>query len=153
MTAGSATHEHDVGAGPFSIPPKKTFGIDMPSSFSGNFKVHLEARDSSGHPLASGDGETNVSPGKRSDISITLSSGTMDGGVDMANSDSSVDGFSGDLLLPPILSEPIWLGSGGSVSSATQELNVNVGGTDTVGTANATSGATFTPGFFANQTY
>jgi len=45
------------------------------------------------------------------------------------------------------------VGGGGSVASASQQLNLNIGGTDTTGTSDSPSGAQYTPGFFASQTY
>jgi hypothetical protein len=59
-----------------------------------------------------------------------------------------------------ITAEPLWIGSGGSASSGTQQLNMNVGGNDTVGCStpagadcSAANASQFTSGFFASQTY
>jgi hypothetical protein len=56
-----------------------------------------------------------------------------------------------DLAQPPILTQSIWIGSGGSASSGAQQLNLRIGGTNTTGTTSAPSGATFTAGSFAQQ--
>jgi hypothetical protein len=148
--AGGQTIAQDVGGGgaPFSIGGgvQKTFGVQVPHSITGAFAIHVEARDASGKVLGAGDGMTTLSPGNRSDLTVVLGA-AIDGGVD-GGTDGGTDG-----MPPPILSQSVYVASGGSAASATQQLNVNVGGTDTTGGTSAPSGATFMPGFFASQTY
>jgi hypothetical protein len=138
--AGGQTIVHDVGGGgmPFSLGGgvQKMFGVQVPHSITGAFSIHVEARDASGTVLAQGDGMTTLSPGNTTNITVVLGVGApLDGGTD------------------GILSEPVYVASGGSAASATQQLNISVDGTDTVGTTSAPSGATLTSGFFAIQTY
>jgi len=54
-----------------------------------------------------------------------------------------------DLGPPPNLSEPVWLGSGGSAKSATQQLNMQI---SRGGTTAAPSGARFSSSYFSSQT-
>ena len=121
----------DVGAdkAPFALGlgMKKTFGVEVPPSFSGMFSIHVEARDARGAALAQGDGTTTLSPGNQRDISITL----------------------GPIV---VAVEPVWIGSGGAAATALHQLTVNVGGTDTAGSAVAPSGVMFTSGLFSSQT-
>jgi hypothetical protein len=132
-TAGAVTARHDFGAAaaPFTIPPARTFAIQVPGADAGPFALHVEAYDSGGRLLASGDGVTTTARARRSDLAITLGPAT-----------------------PMVVSEPIWIGSGGSATATSgEQLNASFGGTDTVGSTNAPSGAQLTPGFFSAQTY
>lgn len=47
---------------PFAIPPAKTFGIEVPGSYSGTLTVEVSALDAAGAVLATGDGATPLSP-------------------------------------------------------------------------------------------
>jgi hypothetical protein len=128
--AGGQTFSQDVGGNlaPFSLGGgvTKSFAVQVPSSTSGRFSIHIEARGASGNTLAQGNGMTTLSPGNRLNLSVTL------GPVAIAV-------------------EPVWIGSGGSAATATFQVNVNSGGTDTVGATAAPSGGTFTAGSFASQ--
>jgi hypothetical protein len=145
-TAGMMTIEHDLGGGqtPFSIGAgaTKSFGVQVPSSITGAFSIHVEARNAAGAILGVGNGATTLSPGHREDLSIVLGGTMVDGGADAG----------GDGMLTPIVSEAIYVASGGSPpASGAQQLNVSVGGTDTVGVSSAPSGAQLASGFFASQ--
>jgi hypothetical protein len=148
-TAGGDTVEHDVGMGSFSLGggTTKDFGVQVPSSITGTFTIHVEARDAAGTPLGAGDGMTELAPGQRKNITVTLGPIMMDAGTDGGGSDGGTD-----LMLPPIVTEPVWIGSGGSAATSTQQLNINVGGSDTAGAAAAPSKASFTAGSFSSQT-
>ena len=127
--AGDQSIMKDVGAdkAPFSLGDgvTKTFGVQVPSSISGAFSIHVEARNASGL-LAQGDAGTTLSPGNRRDIQIVLA--------------------------VAVVAEPVWIGSGGSVASAAQQLNISIGGTDIVGALSVPGGSGFTSGFFSSQT-
>jgi hypothetical protein len=128
--AGGQTIVQDVGstAAPFAVGggTTKTFGVQVQSAITGSFMIHVEAQDASGKKLAQGDGSTTLSPGQRVDVAVTLTPST-----------------------PPIVAQPFWIGSGG----ATATLGINIGGSDTVGTSTAASGAAFQSSFFPIQTY
>jgi hypothetical protein len=148
-TAGSQTmvHDHDFGVGstPFSLSRDmpKTFAVQVPSSVTGTFTIHVAALDVGGNVLGEGDGSTTLSPGKISYITITLGASSSDGGS---------DGGSDDGGMPQIPSVAVWIGSGGSaLSSSMQQLNLSVGGSDTVGVTSAPSGASLGGGFFSSQ--
>src|SRR5262249_28404930 len=152
--AGGKTIDKDVGADGgtgFSIPPVKTFGVSLASSITGVFAIHIEARDAVGASLASGKGMVAPAPGKPRDLTGGPGAGAPDDlgptTPDLANSDNP------DMALPIVVSEPIWIGSGGSAASATQKLNLKVSGFNTAGTVSAPSGAQFTAGYFTSQTY
>jgi hypothetical protein len=139
--AGGDSIDHDFGMGTFSLGGgmTKSFAVQVPASITGPFTIHVEARDASGNALGAGDGMTMLAPGQEKDITVTLMPIMMgvDGGTD------------GIVTVPP--SEPVWIGSGGSAATATQQLNLNAGGSDTVGTAAAPSGASFTASPFSSQ--
>jgi hypothetical protein len=130
--AGGQTTLQDLGAeaAPFSLGATKSFGVQVASSITGAFSIHVEARDASGAVLGQGDGSTTLSPGNRLDVRVTLAP-----------------------PVPVIVSEPVYIGSGGTAASAAQQLSLNTGGSDTHGAGIAASGAVFTPGFFATQSY
>jgi hypothetical protein len=121
------TMEHDLGGGadPFTIPPAKTFGIQVQSSLSGSFAVRVEARNAAGRALAIGQGSANISPGERSEIAITLAPVT-----------------------PIVQSKPVWIGSGGSAMVGSSQLSLGLGG-DTMGRFTSSSQSTLSPGFFS----
>lgn len=129
---GGVTMEHDLGASaaPFSIPPAKTFGIQVQSSLSGLFAVRVEARDASGKVLGDGQGSGTITPGQRTDIPITLGK-----------------------PVPVVASRAVWIGSGGSgIGAATaSQLNVGLGGSDSISASIAASNASFSSGFFSSQ--
>ena len=72
---------------PGSIPPQQTFGIDIPSSVSGDLAIHVQARDTAGADLGDGDGTVTVAHGARRDVSITL--GSID--TDMGGGGIAID--------------------------------------------------------------
>jgi hypothetical protein len=152
-TAGGRTLDHDFsGNAPFSIPPSKTFAVQVPSSIlgiSGAFMIHVEARDAAGLALAAGDGATTLMPGARSDVMVTLGAIGADGGTDGA-----VDG--GVDLAPPAMAFPpaaVWISSGGgSAAAGKAQLNLCIGAVDTVGSVSASGGAQMTSGYFATDT-
>jgi hypothetical protein len=132
--AGGMLMDHDVGAdqAPFSIPPAKTFGVQVPKAITGMFSVRVEARNAAGMVLATGDSNMiTLAPGSRVDVSVTLAPG---GAV--------------------VSAQPVWIGSGGSAiaNGSGARLNVGIGAVDTVGKVTAASGASFTPGYFGLQT-
>ncbi len=69
---------------PFSLPPAKSFGIQVPSSLSGTFAVAVDAIDGSGNVLASASGSATLSGGGRANIELSFDStgdmGAGDGG-------------------------------------------------------------------------
>jgi hypothetical protein len=108
-TVGATTRDFDVAAGTggaaVTLPPAITFGIVVPAGLGSMLSVHVEARDSGGHPLASADGTAPVTAGQRTDATITFGSVALDGGadltppadlshVDLAGVDFSGDDFS-----------------------------------------------------------
>jgi hypothetical protein len=131
--AGGTLLDHDVGAdqAPFSIPPAKTFGVQVPRSITGTFSIRVEARNAAGMALATGDGMIPLQPGSRVDVSVTLAPG---GAV--------------------VSAQPVWIGSGGSAiaNGSAARLNLGIGAVDTVGRVTGASGASFTPGYFGLQT-
>ena len=131
--AGGSLMDHDVGAAeaPFSIPPARSFGVQVPRSITGTFSIRVEARNAAGIALATGDGMTTLVPGSRVDVSVTLAPG---GAV--------------------VSAQPVWIGSGGSAvgSGSGARLSTGVGAVDTVGKATGASGASFTSGYFGLQT-
>jgi hypothetical protein len=155
--AGGETILHDVGgnAAPFSLGGgvTKTFGVDVPASITGKFSIHVAASNGSGKVLGAGDGSTTLQPGHIENITIVLGSATVDGGTDGGSGgmDGGTDGGS-DGMVPVIVVEPVYVGSGGSAASHSQQLSINIGGIDTVGATSAPSSAQFTSGFFASQT-
>jgi hypothetical protein len=145
-TAGGRMLDHDFsGNAPFSIPPSRTFGVQVASSISGAFTIHVEARDTAGRTLAAGDGATTLAPGQRSDVDVTLAASATDGGTD-----------GGADLAPPATFPPaaVWISSGGgSAAAGAARINLSVGGVDAVGSVSAPGGAQMTSGFFATDTY
>lgn len=85
--------------GTVDLPPSRTFGIDVPSSLSGAFALHLDARDGSGALVGAGDGSTTVSAGSRSDVTVTLNANGP-GGNDMASVPDLSTGSTQDLAGP-----------------------------------------------------
>jgi hypothetical protein len=79
-TAGGKTAPVHItpSGGAVSIPPEQTFGIQVPSSITGNISVHLTANDSSGMPLSSGDGAGTIAAGGRADLSLVLGGSAAD---------------------------------------------------------------------------
>jgi hypothetical protein len=133
--AGGQTFLQDVGASavPFSLGAgvTKSFAVQVPSSITGAFSIHVEAHNASGSVLAQCDGMATLSPGNRVNIPITL--------VPAA-------------IQPPAVVDSVWIGSGGSAATSSYQLSVSTGGNDTIGEATAASGAAFVSGLFASQT-
>jgi hypothetical protein len=77
---------------PFSLPPDKTFAIDLPPADTGMFSITIDAVDANTRTLASGANSTTTSAGKRTDLTVTLGEGLGDG----MNSDANLDGTLGD---------------------------------------------------------
>jgi hypothetical protein len=158
--AGGQTFEKDVGGdkAPFSLGDgmTKSFGVQVPSSITGAFSIYVEARDASGKVLAAGNGMTTLAPGSTRNITIVLGAPALDGGTDDGGpvDGGPVDGgpVDGGADMPAIPSSPAYVGAGGAAASSAFQLSVGVGGTDTFGTSNAPSGASFTSGFFSSQT-
>jgi hypothetical protein len=74
---------------------------------------------------------------------------------DMAHATTDLAPAARDMTSTAMLPQPAWIGSGGSAKATTQRLNLNSGGTDTVGSAPSTSSgskASFTPGAFSSLT-
>jgi hypothetical protein len=80
-----------------TIPPARSFAIDVPANIEGILAVHVVAVDGLNHTLGAGDGSTGLAPGKRQDIAIGLGGDGNGGGEDGgANGDAggSVGGLS-----------------------------------------------------------
>jgi len=74
---GGATSQFDVRGGTdagatFSIPPERTFGLQVPATYSGTLTLHIDAYDAADALLLSGDGQTNIAPGERSNAEVVL---------------------------------------------------------------------------------
>ena len=71
------------------IPPNQTFTLSFDPSRSGALHIVVDARDASGHVLASGESEGLLEGGRATDLYVTLSGTTPpDFGVaDSANED------------------------------------------------------------------
>lgn len=84
-------------ATPVEIPPEQTFAIEVPDGLTGLLFLHLDAIDSSGAGVASGDAEALVTD---SDMTLTFGQ-TSDGGVrDGAARDGGRDAGLRDLAVP-----------------------------------------------------
>jgi hypothetical protein len=130
-TSRSYTFNIDGG----TIPPARSFAIDVPASVSGTLAVQVTAIDSASKALGAGQGSSPLAPGKREDIAITLNAGP--GGGDDAGAGSDGGGGNGDaggsvggLTYSPSMMSfgPIDRGT----SAATQTLTVHNGGADAV---------------------
>ncbi|HEX4462902.1 MAG TPA: hypothetical protein VIA18_33240, partial [Polyangia bacterium] len=89
----SANHKEatfDVPAsGTFTLDTGKTFAVTVPNADAGSFAISITAEDGNGQPLATGQGATTTSAGKRADISVVLGGGVVagDGGSDAGTVD------------------------------------------------------------------
>ncbi|MDB4964489.1 MAG: repeat protein [Myxococcales bacterium] len=86
---GIATSQHDLheGTAPtFAIPPERTFGIEIPSSYGGTLSLHVDAYDEADALLLSGDAVGDIAAGQRRDFNVVLG-GEVNGGPDLAGLD------------------------------------------------------------------
>lgn len=126
-TAGAKTVMFDFNIpAPNTIPPAQTFGIDVPTSLSGVVAVHIDARDSSGAVLASGDGSTTLSAGKRVDISISLGGGGFDmAGAGGLSIDHNAQSFGTVSVGQQSAAAKFVVSNGGSVATGVPTLSVS----------------------------
>jgi Kelch motif len=74
-TAAGHTSEFDVSfsdGSAFDIPPARTFGVEIPEGYAGDFAITVGAVDGNGATVSSGGGSTTTSVGHRSDIAVLL---------------------------------------------------------------------------------
>ena len=89
--SGAASSQFDVRPGaPFSIPPAKTFGIQVPSQYGGTMTLNIDAYDGSDTLLASGTQSVSIAAGRSTDAGVVLGGG--------GPSDMGTDGGSGPIL-------------------------------------------------------
>lgn len=112
-TVGVHTSSFDVAADPrsggaVSIPPQITFGVQVPTKYGSRLSLHLEARDANGQALGTGDGQTSVHSGGRTDVRVVIGGGSS---VDMAGDNGDMAGTNGDMpsqtVPPAILLSPM----------------------------------------------
>jgi hypothetical protein len=101
-TAGGMTREIDVAPVASTIPPEVTFGIVVPLSVGSTLAVQVQARDGAGGDLADGSGMSGVSAGGRTDLTVTLGSGSPDGGLDFGLQDGGATDLSPDASAPSV---------------------------------------------------
>ncbi len=148
--AGDETVTRDVGGdhAPFALGGSdgtKSFGVQLRSSITGSFSIVVEARDGAGNVLGTGQGATTIKLGGSVDLTVTLGTPMVldGGGLDGAPADlGSTDAAPVPDLLQPVVvqPEPVWVGAGGTATSGSRKLNLNLGGFDTVTTTTAPSG-------------
>lgn len=83
LAGKTAMFDVPIGNAPISLPPARTFGVQVPLALSGTMHVHIEASTSDGTLIASSDGDVPIKPGKRADLPLSLGAG-MPGSNDMA---------------------------------------------------------------------
>jgi hypothetical protein len=83
---------------PFTLPPDKTFAIDLPPAYTGMFDITIDAVDADTQTLASGANMTTTSAGKKAELTVTLGEGVGDGNanLDGMNGDGMMSGDAGD---------------------------------------------------------
>jgi hypothetical protein len=75
LTVGTTTRMHQqiaVQGGMLPSSPATSFGVLVATSFGSSMQITVDAVDASGAVLASGQGQTQLTAGKRSDVTITL---------------------------------------------------------------------------------
>ena len=94
---GRSSTETVHPSAPFSLPPAKTFGIQVASNLSGTFAVAVDALDGAGNVMASANGSATLAGGGRADIELVFDAGAGDMG-------GGGDGGSGNLAgtCPPL---------------------------------------------------
>jgi hypothetical protein len=98
-SAGGRMSPHDLTLpSPLAPGMPTSFGVQVPSTITGAFGIHVEAHNSGGALLAEGDGMATLSPGQRTDVTVTLGASIADGGSDGAVNDLSVR----DLAMPDL---------------------------------------------------
>ncbi len=79
--AGSASSQFDIRpGGTFSIPPRKSFGIQLAPSYRGTIAVAVDALDASDKVLASGSQSTQIAAGHSSSLELMLGGTVADMG-------------------------------------------------------------------------
>ncbi len=96
---GTSQFDVPLKGAPVTIPPQRSFAIDVPSKYSGTITVQVDAYDAQSVLLASADSNGPLSPGHQTTLSLVFGGTLADGGLDGATDIGSQH----DLAPPPDL--------------------------------------------------